>query len=966
MQSPYSRWFWRGVWIASLLVALGLFLLYAWLPVDGGTGDLESFRPGGFDVQWLLEKREGGLQVGDTIVRGGGHTVDEWLSGAPRGPEWQTGGVVQYEIVRGGRPKALEVQLAPVPFLAILDRWGLQLLVAVTLVVVGAFVFLRRPQELAARVLMLFCITIALQFWGDAYNLQYATLPWRWPFWLQLAYEHLAFGLCLASICYFVLLFPATHPLIELYPRLVPFVLFTFYPVAVAVAMLLSPSWSMAMIIGSGVGWAIAIIAIGLAIAIGLRSARVARNPVARAQVRWMLWCAGVGCAIMVPLYILPLILTSRPLLPHPVSMLLIAFVPFTLAVAILRFRLFDIEVLINRTLVYGTLTVLLAGLYLLVVQTLTFVIGRGWQGENGLLVSFVATLSIVLAFSPLHGRVQALIDRTFYRGKLDLQQLLPELSEKLATSILLDDLAEVLTDELPRRLQIAGARLAVLEAEGQHLVYTGSGNPPTRLSIHDPLPKYLSRERSLVLRRQPPPDLPAGAAYFLEESGIELCMPLFAGEKLVGLYNLGPKWSGMAYSGGEVGLVRLLGQQAAVSVENARLFQSEREQRQLAQALQEAADAVSSSLDLNQVLDRILEQVALVVEGDAANVMLLRDGIARVVRWRGYDQLGVEQYIARLNLYVVEYPTLTQMAFTGQPLVVRDTRTDPTWVPREGFEWLRSMVSAPIQIAGETIGFLNVDRKRTSQSAKADARRIEAFAHHAAIALDHAWLYEQAQQEIAERQRAEGQLRTSLREKEVLLKEIHHRVKNNLQVISSLLYLQSKRVIEPETLKMFVDSQNRVRSMALVHEQLYQTEDLARVNVAEYVRSLASFLFRSYGLDANRIRLKIDVAELSLGVNVAVPCGMIINELLSNILKHAFPGDARGAIYIGFSSGTGGRYTLVVEDNGIGFPAELDFRRSRSLGLQLVNTLVEQLEGTIELDTRTGTRFQIVFDEPG
>jgi two-component sensor histidine kinase len=873
---------------------------------------------------------------------------------------------VQYEILRGGRPETLEVRLSPVPFLAILRRWGLQLLVALALVAVGVFVFLKRTQELAARVLMLFCVTIALQFWGDAYNFQYATLPWRWPFWFQLAYEHLAFGLSLASICYFVMLFPAPHPLIELYPRLVPFVLYAFYPVAVSVAMIFSPTWSMAMIIGSGVGWAMAIIAIGFAIAIGLRSARVARDPIARAQVRWILWCAGVGCAVMVPLYVLPLLLTDRPLLPHPVSMLLIAFVPLTLAIAILRFRLFDIEVLINRTLVYGTLTVLLAGLYLLVVQALTFVVERGWQGENQLLVSFVATLSIVLAFSPLHGRVQALIDRAFYRGRLDLQQLLPELSEKLVTSILLDDLAEVLTDELPRRLQIAGARLAVLDAEGQHLVYADGGTPPTRLSVHEPLPKYLSREGHMVLRRQPPPDLPAGAAYFLEEGGIELCMPLLAGEKLVGLYSLGPKWSGKAYSHGEVGLVRLLGQQAAVSVENARLFQSERDQRQLAQALQEAADAVSGSLDLNQVLDRILEQVALVVEGDAANVMLLRDGIARVVRWRGYDKLGVEEYIARLNLYVVEYPTLTQMAFTGQPLVVKDTRTDPTWVPREGFEWLRSMVSAPIQIAGETIGFLNVDRKRTTQSARADVRRLEAFAHHAAIALDHAWLYEQAQQEIAERQRAEDQLKASLREKEVLLKEIHHRVKNNLQVISSLLYLQSKRVIEPETLKMFVDSQNRVRSMALVHEQLYQTEDLARVNVAEYVRSLASFLFRSYGLNANRIRLNIDVAELSLGVNVAVPCGMIINELLSNVLKHAFPGDTRGAIYIGFSSGPDGRYTLVVEDNGIGLPEEVDFRHSRSLGLQLVNTLVEQLEGTIELDTRTGTRFEIMFGEPG
>jgi two-component sensor histidine kinase len=275
-------------------------------------------------------------------------------------------------------------------------------------------------------------------------------------------------------------------------------------------------------------------------------------------------------------------------------------------------------------------------------------------------------------------------------------------------------------------------------------------------------------------------------------------------------------------------------------------------------------------------------------------------------------------------------------------------------------------MVSAPIQVAGETIGFLNVDRTRTSKSAMADAQRLEAFAHHAAIALDHAWLYEQAQQEIAERQRAEERLKASLLEKEVLLKEINHRVKNNLQVISSLLYLQSKQVMEPKTLEMFVDSRNRVRSMALVHEQLYQTEDLARVNVAKYVRSLASYLFRSHGLGADEIKLEIDVAELSLGVNIAVPCGLIINELFSNTLKHAFPGDAKGKIHISFSIGSDGRYTLVVGDNGIGLPAAFDIRQTRSLGLRLVYTLVDQLEGTIQLDRSEGTQFQIVFSDPG
>ena len=217
---------------------------------------------------------------------------------------------------------------------------------------------------------------------------------------------------------------------------------------------------------------------------------------------------------------------------------------------------------------------------------------------------------------------------------------------------------------------------------------------------------------------------------------------------------------------------------------------------------------------------------------------------------------------------------------------------------------------------------------------------------------------------EITERVRAEEQIKASLKEKEVLLKEIHHRVKNNLQVISSLLYLQSKSSKDEEALAMFQESRNRVRSMALVHERLYQSQDLARVDFAEYVRSLANHLFRSYGVNTNVIRLKINSDDVLLGVDTAIPCGLIINELVSNCLKHAFLEGREGEVRIEFRSDDG-ECTLMVSDNGVGFPKDLNFRDTGSLGLQLVNTLVHQLEGTIELDRSSGTAFKITFTEP-
>jgi len=223
---------------------------------------------------------------------------------------------------------------------------------------------------------------------------------------------------------------------------------------------------------------------------------------------------------------------------------------------------------------------------------------------------------------------------------------------------------------------------------------------------------------------------------------------------------------------------------------------------------------------------------------------------------------------------------------------------------------------------------------------------------------------YEGSLEDVTGRRRAEAQLRTSLREKEVLLQEIHHRVKNNLQVISSLLYLQSRSVEDESVLAVLQDSRSRVRSMALVHEKLYESPDLAHIDFADYVRTLVDHLIQSYEVDMRAIRLRVNVAKVLLGIDTAIPCGLIIHELVSNALKHAFPQGGGGEIHIELSR-EDNRFTLTVSDNGVGLPEGMDFRNSGSLGLQLVNTLVEQLEGTIELDRSEGTRFTIVFVEP-
>jgi PAS domain S-box-containing protein len=215
---------------------------------------------------------------------------------------------------------------------------------------------------------------------------------------------------------------------------------------------------------------------------------------------------------------------------------------------------------------------------------------------------------------------------------------------------------------------------------------------------------------------------------------------------------------------------------------------------------------------------------------------------------------------------------------------------------------------------------------------------------------------------DITERKREEEKIRSSLREKEILLKEIHHRVKNNLQIISSLLNLQSAHIRDPRALEVFKEGQTRVRSMALIHEKLYQSADLARVDFSEYISSLAAYLFRSYEVNAGAVRLSVEAEDVLLGVDTAIPCGLIINELVSNSLKHAFPPGKGGTIKITLRPEGRERLKLCVRDDGVGLPPDFDVRATPSLGLQLVNTLARQLGGDVLVGDCAGAEFNITF----
>jgi two-component sensor histidine kinase/methyl-accepting chemotaxis protein len=273
----------------------------------------------------------------------------------------------------------------------------------------------------------------------------------------------------------------------------------------------------------------------------------------------------------------------------------------------------------------------------------------------------------------------------------------------------------------------------------------------------------------------------------------------------------------------------------------------------------------------------------------------------------------------------------------------------------------IHSLISAPLTIDEEIIGVIKIASDLPLSFNEDNKEVLLVVANQLAVAIY------QAQLQIKLSEHSQN-LQNSLSEKEVLLKEIHHRVKNNLQVISSLLYLNSKKFKDKETQDIFKESQNRVKSIALVHERLYQSKDLGKIDFKEYVRRLTDDLFRSYAVNQSVIKLLINIEQIFISIDTAVPCGLIINEIISNSLKYAFPNAEElkkdCIIKIEFVNNEANDSILIISDNGIGLPEGIDIKKTKSLGLQLVDTLIDQLEGTLEIDLSTGTEFKFKFKD--
>lgn len=372
------------------------------------------------------------------------------------------------------------------------------------------------------------------------------------------------------------------------------------------------------------------------------------------------------------------------------------------------------------------------------------------------------------------------------------------------------------------------------------------------------------------------------------------------------------------------------------------------------------------SKLDLDELLNDIVSSIRESFNYYGVIILLIN------------EKTGFLNFKSASGAYSGEIPkTLTvplgegmigHAALSGKVMKSGDVSKDRYFLRKEGKNTV-SELSVPIKTPSKIIGVLDIQSDKVNAFDESDIAAMETLCTQIANAIENARLYEHAQKEIIERKKAEKtllesekQIKASLEEKEVLLKEIHHRVKNNMQIISSLLRLQTEKIQDESLLNMFIESQHRIQSMALIHETLYRSKDLARIDFYNYLKRLISNLMLVYQKRSKDVRIDLDIKEVFLDINRAIPCGLLVNELITNSLKHAFPDGRTGIIAVNMFKRGGGQYSLTVQDSGVGIPAGIDLNYTETLGMQLITGLISQLNGKIELHREKGTKYTIEF----
>jgi len=659
---------------------------------------------------------------------------------------------------------------------------------------------------------------------------------------------------------------------------------------------------------------------LGLLLAIpgslGLLVFRLFKESSPAAQLATRLMLAGIGLALGpgLVLWLIPelLGLPAPGVLATGVALLAIPVLPLSYTYVIYKRNLGPLEFRANRLLSLYTFVLLYGTLFVLI-----FFIGSLWLSLPGYSVVFSLVVSIVFVGAALALRVrfQRLVDRLVYGTAYNPDDIIRAFTNQIPTVLNLTALAQLLSEKVAPSLLIRQSALYLLASEDVKLVYASgvslSGTPKTLQQIQQLL---VGTGQYQPVPSEAQDTYPDGHRF----DWVRLVIPLEIRKKTVGVWLFGRRDPDDYYSQDDIMLLTTLARQVSVAIENAQLYE-------------EAQREIAERKGIEKALRKSERQASAAIE--AARALTFSYDIATgKIDWGGaieeitgytreeFAKVDIQEWTDRIHPDDREEILSILQEAMGKDRATAEYR----FRTKKGYVTLSS-ISLTVKQNGKTVRLVGI------------------------------------LQDITKCKQVEQALMASLKEKEVLLREIHHRVKNNMQLVSSLINLQTDYMQNEADIQILKGFQDRIRSMRLIHEKFYQSSDLTHIDFDAYVQDLLEALFRAYAVDKAKIAFQVNVKDSSLGIDTAIPLGLIINELVSNSLKHAFPEGKEGEIEIALHPRGKGKLELVVSDNGVGIPKDLDFRDTESLGLRLVTILVEdQLHGNIELDRTEGTKFII------
>ncbi len=386
---------------------------------------------------------------------------------------------------------------------------------------------------------------------------------------------------------------------------------------------------------------------------------------------------------------------------------------------------------------------------------------------------------------------------------------------------------------------------------------------------------------------------------------------------------------------------------------------------KQFYQALEKITLSFISRTDLKNILDTILTQIKTIIPYSSANIMLYTDSLLKVVHWEGYEKYGADNFIRNFSIETAKSGKIPYIIKRKKIEVIPDTLSDPEWRVFNESAFVKSAITAPLLWDGEVIGILSLDGDKPGSFTKQDAEKLRPLISFASAAIHNSDLFHEAQEEIKKRTEAEKKLQHSMKIREVLLREIHHRVKNNLSIIMAMIHMQNDKLYDKYHEDLLEDLEQRIYAISLVHEKLYESEDLSNID-------LTSYLIQIIESARNRQNYREDIKftfnsdkDLSFGVDILVPLGLILNEAVSNSLKYAFP-DSGGDMLINVTR-QNGLIQFYIKDSGKGFPSRIiketfEEENTAQGGLNLIMALTSQINGTISFSNDGGAVIDLSF----